>query len=348
VKRAELSVIEQTRATGLVAWSSMVRSAGRPNGTLEQSEELFRQLAANIPEALWVRDVAGLTIRYVNPAWEKVTGRSIAAGDGVTRIFEAIHPDDLQEALRQAAEQPNGGVDHECRVLRPDGTVRWVHARTFAIADTAGAIYRVAGIMQDVTDRKAANERLLELAHYDALTGLPNRTLLYAALRRALDQARAHRWTVSVLFIDIDHFKNVNDTRGHAVGDALLREVASRLVSCLRIRDTVGRLGGDEFALGLVTAGTLQAVEKVAKKVTDALRQPFLIDGAPVTITASIGIAVDGPEALDPESLIQHADAAMYLVKAAGRDDYRFYEAPVAGLLARREPVGARRPSPRP
>jgi diguanylate cyclase (GGDEF)-like protein/PAS domain S-box-containing protein len=296
-----------------------------PAVDLQQSEELFRQLAANIPEALWVRDVDAATIRYVNPVWEKMTGHALVAGDDLGRMFDAIHRDDVHEVLRKVRERPDGGVDHECRVVRPDGTVRWVHARTFAMTDVDGRICQVAGIMQDITDRREASQRLVELAHYDPLTGLPNRTLLHESLARALAQGKEHGWTVSVLFIDIDHFKNVNDGLGHAAGDELLRQVATRLVRCLRIRDTVGRLGGDEFALVLVTAGTPQAACRVAKKIAGALRQPFVLEGREVSVTASIGIAIDEATSLRPETLIDHADKAMYRAKEAGRDRQMVY-----------------------
>jgi diguanylate cyclase (GGDEF)-like protein/PAS domain S-box-containing protein len=308
---------------------------------LPPSEGLFRQLATHIPEALWVRDLDRSAIRYVNPAWETITGRKLVAGDPFDRCFDAVHPDDVAAVIRKAAARPSGGLDLECRILRPDGAVRWVHVRTFAMFDGAGAGYGVAGLMQDVTERKSANEKLLHLAYYDALTGLPNRTLLYESLGRALDQARAHKWAVSLLFIDIDGFKAVNDTFGHTVGDELLKQVAGRLLSCVRIRDMVGRIGGDEFALFLVT-GTAQAAARVAQKVLATLRQPYSIKHHKVRTTASIGVASDQAHLMSAESLIESADRAMYRAKAAGRDSYSL-SGPVLSVADERPAGGGRR-----
>jgi PAS domain S-box-containing protein len=125
--------------------------------------ELFRQLATNIPEALWIADVAAKTVRYVNPAWEKITGRHVAAGDTLDNIYAAIHPDDLPNVLPQVSKLVNGGADFDCRLMRPDGTVRWVHARTIPICNPDGITYRVVGILDDITDRKEESNRVERL-----------------------------------------------------------------------------------------------------------------------------------------------------------------------------------------
>ena len=294
---------------------------------LLESEELFRQLAAHIPQALWIRELETETIRYVNPGWEKVTGRSLAAGDAVEKLFDAIHPEERPWVLRDTRMLSSGGFDRDVRVIRPDAQARWVHLRTFPIADSAGRTVRMAGIMEDITERKDAEDRLQRLAHYDTLTGLPNRAHYYESLERALAQAERNRWMVSVLFVDLDGFKTVNDSLGHAVGDQLLRQVAARLVKCLRVRDVVGRLGGDEFALMLFTPDGAQGAGTVADKVREALRQPFELEGHQVVVAASIGIAVYPGDSSDAGTLIKYADTAMYRAKEAGRDTYRFYTA---------------------
>jgi diguanylate cyclase (GGDEF)-like protein/PAS domain S-box-containing protein len=282
-------------------------------------------LAAQIPVAVCVWDVEGATVRYINAAWTSLTGRPLSAGDDLGRILEGVHGADRNDVLHALGERPRGGVDLEHRVVRPDGGVRWVRAHTVGIHNATGRLYCVACLMDDITERKDANARLLNLAHYDALTGLPNRPVFVESLKKALDQARIHRWTVSVLFVDLDRFKRVNDTLGHAAGDELLRQLSTRLLTCLRIRDTVGRFGGDEFALVLVTTGPAQAAGAVAKKISHVLRQPFSLAGREATITASIGIAVDAAGARSPTELIEDADAAMYCVKRAGGDGYTFY-----------------------
>jgi diguanylate cyclase (GGDEF)-like protein len=192
--------------------------------------------------------------------------------------------------------------------------------------------------VRDITARKHAEQRLQHLAHHDALTGLPNRTLFYDTLTRTLALAHEDNWTVAVLFIDLDNFKNVNDTLGHAIGDALLMAFSERLMHCVRVRDTVGRLGGDEFALILLVPEGQQGAALVAQKIRAALQAPFHLLGHDISVSASIGITLHPGDASDPDTLIKYADTAMYQAKQAGRDTYRFFTAQMnTDVLARLE-----------
>ena len=213
----------------------------------------------------------------------------------------------------------------EVNLRRKDGSLLLVELSQRTQRSGEGWI--IVGVARDMTERKEAEQRLLQLAHYDTLTGLPNRALFYESLKRAFAQAEEHHWIVSVLFLDLDRFKNVNDTLGHASGDALLRQVGNRLVSCLRIRDTVGRLGGDEFGLILLTPDGPEGAEAVANKIREVLRPSFQLEGREVTATASIGLTVYPTDSSDPDTLLKYADTAMYQAKEAGRDTYRFYTA---------------------
>jgi diguanylate cyclase (GGDEF)-like protein len=168
---------------------------------------------------------------------------------------------------------------------------------------------------------------LEHMANYDSVTGLPNRALFYETLRKTLDRASGDGCMVAVLIIDLDHFKNINDTLGHAIGDELLRQFSNRLVHCVHTRDTVGRLGGDEFALILTMQDNNHAATAVANKIREVLREPFDLKGHEVTVTASIGITVHPDDASDPETLLKYADTAMYRAKKAGRDTFRFFTA---------------------
>jgi diguanylate cyclase (GGDEF)-like protein/PAS domain S-box-containing protein len=200
----------------------------------------------------------------------------------------------------------------------------------------AGTDWIIVAVVRDITERKEAEQRLQHQAHHDALTGLPNRTLFYETLEKTLAIASGSGWLVAVLFIDLDHFKNVNDTLGHAVGDELLVQFSNRLIECVRIRDTVGRLGGDEFALILVMQEGQQGAALVAEKIREALRAPFALHCHEVSMTASIGITIHPVDASDPDTLIKYADTAMYRAKHAGRDTYRFFTAQMnADVLAR-------------
>ena len=196
----------------------------------------------------------------------------------------------------------------------------------------------IVAVVRDITERKLAESRLHHLAHFDVLTGLPNRALFYETLKNTLQHGQKNGAHIAVLFIDLDHFKNINDTLGHGCGDALLTQFGERLQRCTRQRDTVGRLGGDEFAVILVMPDDVQVAGVVATKIKESLRTPFLLKGHEVMITASIGVALSPDDASDHDALIGYADTAMYRAKLAGRDTFRFFTAQMnVDMLARLE-----------
>ena len=253
-----------------------------------------------------------------------------------------IGPAELGEANREQSEihydviiaGHASNVLTETELRRKDGSTFRVEMHRQAMQ--TGSDWTIVAVARDITERKEAERRLTYLAHHDALTGLPNRTLFYETLKKTLAMAHDSGWRVAVLFIDLDHFKNVNDTLGHAVGDELLLQFSNRLIECVRVRDTVGRLGGDEFALILIMQEGQQGAAQVAKKIQDVLRLPFVLQGREVNMTASIGITVNPDDASDPDTLIRFADTAMYQAKHAGRDTYRFFTAQMnANVLAR-------------
>ncbi len=292
---------------------------------LRESEELFRQLATNTPEIFWVHETEDDKVLYISPSWQAVTGWPPPTDR--QGLLDIVHADDYRRVLMQAESAPEGGADHEYRIMHADGSIRWLHTRTFPIRDHGGKVYRVAGMTEDVTEQKKAAERLLQLAHYDSLTNLPNRNLFFESLKRLVAQAQENQWTVGVLFIDLDRFKLVNDTLGHATGDELLQRVAARLVQCVRIRDMVGRLGGDEFALILPALDSPDDAGEVAAKVIQAFAEPFDLAGHETFVSASIGITVYPGDTSEPEALLRYADTAMYRAKAGGRNTYRYYTA---------------------
>ncbi len=207
-----------------------------------------------------------------------------------------------------------------------------------------GEEWLVVGIARDITERKQSERNLHHLAHYDALTGLPNRALFYSTLERTLAQALTRGWGVAVMFIDLDNFKTVNDTLGHAIGDELLSQFGNRLVRCVRTRDVIGRLGGDEFALILVMEDCRQGASLVACKVRAALQAPFRLMGHDVTVTASIGITIHPDDSSDSTTLLRYADMAMYRAKQSGRDGACFFTAQMnVDLVARMDLEGALR-----
>jgi diguanylate cyclase (GGDEF)-like protein/PAS domain S-box-containing protein len=295
---------------------------------LYQSETQFRQLAENIPQMFWITDVKHRALVYLSPAFETITGRKVEEAKASPRVLVAVvHPADrrrVQKARKHAAE---GGYDETFRLLHTDGSVRWVRDRGFPIRDATGRVYRVAGIAEDITERKQAEQRMVHLAHYDALTNLPNRLLCQDRLKQSLAHSKRNNWSAAVMFVDLDRFKNVNDTLGHHVGDALLQQASERLSGCVRAGDTVGRFGGDEYLVIMSDLTGPADATIVAQKISNAFAQPFLLEGKQIYITASIGIALYPADSSDQDELVRNADTAMYYAKDRGRNNFQFYQA---------------------
>jgi diguanylate cyclase (GGDEF)-like protein len=246
----------------------------------------------------------------------------------------AVHPDDraAYDATFTALERCEA-AEVEYRLTGFDGVTRWVWDRMQPTRTPDGRLL-VDGVVTDVTERKLAAEQLAHIALHDQLTGLPNRTASQAHLRQALDRAEREQAGVAVIFIDLDDFKLVNDSFGHAAGDELLRAVATRLGATARAADMVARHSGDEFLLVLAdlergpTARDVRgAAERVARTIQRALERPFLVSGIEIYISASLGISLYPGDAVDVDALLKHADIAMYQAKASGRNAHRFYSA---------------------
>ena len=253
--------------------------------------------------------------------------------------LERVHPEDkdsvsraLVEALRKV--RPYG---FDFRIVLPDGTERSVHEEAEVIFDKNGAAIRMVGATQDISERKEVEGQIRLLAYYDGLTLLPNRRLFMEKLDLALENARRREGSLAVLFLDLDRFKQINDTLGHGAGDRLLQGVAERLRKCLRssdavargealnLTDDVARLGGDEFIVSITNVTRGEDAARVARRLQEALEQPFKLDENEVFVTASIGISLFPQDGTDLESLLKNADAAMYHAKDAGRSNYQFY-----------------------
>jgi len=313
-------------AAGLIATRSRQRRAGL---ALAESEARFKQMAESVHDVSFLIDADSNRMHYVSPAYEEIWGRSCESLYAEPRSWaDAIHPDDRAHAFEKFTEgTKTGQFDYEYRIVRPDAAVRWIRVRGFPIRNEAGIVYRTAGVAQDITEQREMQERMSHQAHYDSLTDLPNRVLFFDRLTQAINQAQRKNWIVSLLFIDLDRFKNVNDTLGHAIGDRLLRQVAARILLGVRTEDTSARLGGDEFAVILSDLTRAQDAGTVAQKILRSLEKPFDLDGHEVFVTASIGIANYPSDSEDPESLIKNADAAMFQAKLLGRNTYQFYTA---------------------
>lgn len=235
-------------------------------------------------------------------------------------VFELSDPEQREEARqflahRLSAHAAAFSPEMEKTYRRKDGSVLWVCEALGVVRDTQGQPEFLVAVTQDITARKDLEARLSHDALHDALTGLPNRVMFHDRLAQVLESARRYGRCAAVLYIDLDGFKAVNDSRGHAAGDALLQQVALRLKDCVRAEDTVSRFGGDEFGIVLTTVNREQDCETVALKLIQSLTMPFQLEGGPVRISASVGAALYPVHGIDAQTLVAHADRAMYAAK---------------------------------
>jgi diguanylate cyclase (GGDEF)-like protein/PAS domain S-box-containing protein len=238
-----------------------------------------------------------------------------------------IHPDDL-ERVRESwgmilGEERIAVVDF--RLMTLDGEVRWVENHYGFIRDRAGRMAEVEGLLVDITERKAAEEKIAHLARTDPLTGLPNRATFIERLQQAFAAARRGARPFAVMYVDLDRFKEVNDTYGHPAGDRLLTTVAERLSAAVRGTDVVGRLGGDEFGVLQAEVGSTSDAGMLAEKIRKALAEPIAIEGHELHTAVSLGISVYAPDVADADEMLAQADAALYRAKEEGRNQYRFH-----------------------
>jgi diguanylate cyclase (GGDEF)-like protein/PAS domain S-box-containing protein len=330
------------RRDGRVIWTNRTVSlardaAGKPLYFIRIIEDItdrkevaerYRATFDNAPVGIMHTDVETDTILHANPKLCDMLGHTPDELLGMT-TDQILEPEcrgtDRLHYREQMLNGEIGTFSSERKFLRKDGSPVWVNRNVSLVRDAAGTPLYFIRIIEDISDRREAEDRLKHLAHYDALTGLPNRVLFHDRLRQALAQARRNNWVAAVLFIDLDRFKNVNDTLGHSAGDRLLKQVSERLAACVRSGDTVGRLGGDEFAIALTNISSPGDASVVAQKVRAALGGAFPLGGTEVFVTSSIGITLFPTDSEDLDVLIRNADTAMYRAKDLGRNNYQFY-----------------------
>jgi diguanylate cyclase (GGDEF)-like protein/PAS domain S-box-containing protein len=291
---------------------------------LEQSDKKTRAILENA--LVGIANVQGKKIISVNRKFEEIFG--FERHEILDMKADILYPsNDDYEAIGKAAYSllANGEIyQGERQLKRKDGALFWCAMSAKSIIDNQpeeGIIW----LYEDITQRKENEKELRLLANYDTLTGLPNRSLFHDRLGQVLERARRYKNNSALMFIDLDRFKTINDSFGHTAGDELLREVAKRLLSCVRGSDTVSRLGGDEFTIIIPDVETTIAISKVAGKIIQIMAKPVMLQGQEVIITPSIGISLFPDDADDFATLLQNADAAMYHAKSEGRNNYQFY-----------------------
>ncbi|HXX52950.1 MAG TPA: EAL domain-containing protein, partial [Thermodesulfovibrionales bacterium] len=264
-------------------------------------------------------------IIYINPADAEMHGYQLEELTGKNaRIFappEIWKAKNLQQTLMRFRRETTN--------TRKDGSAFPVQLMSDVVTDPDGEVFAVITTCEDITERKKNEETIRQLAFYDALTGLPNRSLFNDRLNQELAKARRHKGLLAIMFLDLDRFKVVNDTLGHAVGDLLLQEVGQRLRGIIREGDTVSRFGGDEFVMIFPDVAHLEDISSVAEKILRNLSYVYVLNGNEIHITASIGISVFPDSGDEQEVLLKNADTAMYFAKEQGRNNYQFYSATI-------------------
>ena len=293
---------------------------------LRESESRFRAMAEHSADWIWSMDIRGRHI-FSNDRGASLLGYEV---DEFLRLGPTtlIHPDDVplfRDTFRTAVERRMGWRNCVLRWRQREGGYRVFESSASPLLDDQQRHIGFQGIDRDITERREAEERIEFLAHHDILTGLPNRLLLRDRFEQALQRAERGKAHVGLLFVDLDNFKIVNDTLGHAAGDKLLQAVVLRIAACMRDTDTVCRQGGDEFILLLNEIPDVETVERIATDILSALAEPIEIEGHSLNPSCSIGVSFYPEDGQDFDTLLQKADAAMYNAKDAGRNAYRFF-----------------------
>ncbi len=318
---------------GIYAVHTDVHEQKRNEEALRRANWMLSSHISNTPLAVMEWDREFKLVRW-SPQAENIFGWD---GDEVLGMLLAdnqlIHEGD-RDAARSLIERLTSGGEPRAtgltRNYRKGGEVIWCEWYHSALLDDQGDIVSILSFVQDVSSRVEAEERLQYLATRDALTGLPNRLLLHERLSQAIAQAKRSGHRVGVLFIDLDRFKNVNDTLGHRIGDELLKAITQALSGALRETDLLARLGGDEFMVIVEEFDEPEVLGRIAQKLCVAVSHPIRIEEHDIYVTSSIGIAVYPDDSDDPEELLKHADVAMYRSKELGRNTYQYLDASLA------------------
>ena len=326
---------------GMVRTFTDVSDYVRVENELRESEARFRSLSDLSSDWYWEHDAEG---RFVQLAGDlSVNGIPLSSVMGRTRWeIGALNMSEADWAAHRAVLQAHQPFrDLELQRQRPDGSMHWISVSGVPVFDARGTLRGYRGVGRDITERKRAESQIERLAFYDVLTGLPNRRLLVDRLQRAMAAVTRSGAQGALLFIDLDNFKDLNDTLGHDTGDQLLLQVAQRLKGCVREADTVARFGGDEFVVmveGLSADAPHASAEAalVASHIATTLGKPYVLGDASHHSTPSIGIALFGQQTCSVDELLKHADLAMYQAKAAGRNTQRFFDPDMQAAVSKR------------
>ena len=307
---------------------------------LERSEERFRRIVHSAEEGIWEIDAMSCT-SFVNPKMAAMLGYQIEGmlGQALVNFMDEEGKVLLEKNIARRQEGIN--EHHEFKFLHRDGRAVWTSMATSPIFDGCGRYRGALALVTELTNSRHSTELVWQHANFDALTGLANRHMFMDRLQNETRKADRNGAFLALLFIDLDHFKEINDTHGHAMGDLVLVEATRRIGSCVRATDSLARLGGDEFTVILSGLDHVGSVERVARSMIDLLLQPFELGGEKAFLSASIGIALYPPDARELNDLVERADQAMYASKNAGRNRFSYFAPDLQEAAQARQSIAA-------
>ncbi len=296
--------------------------------SLQISEERWKFALDGTGEGVWDWNLETNQV-FRSGRWHSIYGYAENEVGSALDGRKLIHPDDLSQALNDTNAYIEGRTttyNSEFRLLCKDGTWKWTLSRGMVVSFMPdGKPLRMIGTHIDISERKQSEAQVFRLAHYDSITDLPNRTLFHDRIEQDIKKANRAGQMLALMYLDLDRFKEINDTLGHDMGDLLLKQVSQRLLHCVRATDTVTRFGGDEFTIILNNLNDAKSIDRIAQDILDKLAKPFQLDGEKVYITISIGITVYPEDAVNVDALLKNADQAMYAAKDLGRNRYRYF-----------------------
>ncbi|HEY9062752.1 MAG TPA: EAL domain-containing protein [Pseudobacteroides sp.] len=306
--------------------------------TLKMNEEIYKLISDATTDGIWYYDIIG-NKKAFSGKWYEITGYETDEIGNLNLWNGIIHPDDLDRTYEAYMNHINNRIDKfqcECRIKTKDGIYKWVRAIGKALFDEAGKMYMVAGAISDISELKEQQAYIEYMAFHDSLTGLPNRALFMDRLSIAAGLAERNQRNVAVVLLDVDNFKEINDSMGHDVGDLLLKIIAKRLAQSVRNYETLARLGGDEFAILLQNISEQEEAFEFCERLREAVVQPFELYIHTVNISISIGIAMYPNDGKNIMEVLRNADTAMYKAKALGKNNTQFFSLDMKETMIRK------------
>lgn len=306
-------------------FNEFVSKVEQDTSSLKSSEEKFRKLTALSPVGIF-QVSSNNELTYVNQRWREIN-HTTESDPKLSTWLSRLHPEDSLRFTKLWGKllSEHEDIASEIRLINKNGSISWVYIQATASNSKKGNLIGFLGSLSDISELKKAQIQMENLAFYDPLTGLSNRRLFKNRLEKSVKSVQRTDSSIALLFLDLDQFKRINDSLGHDMGDALLKEIARRLELNVRENDTVSRIGGDEFTILLTDINNTNDVRIVAEKILLSLSRPFMLQGQEIISTVSIGITLTPEDSIDSNTLMKNADLAMYRAKELGRNNFQFF-----------------------